>query len=108
MNYLNNYQEVIFQAPVSNREKQTSFYQAMAAIGHTKKEKEANFYVFSLRLPHKASERMLMLQSLCRFLRIKEYQLFQKPQRKGNQDEHGESKTKMSIRIKKQNTRFLE
>ncbi|EAC8464434.1 hypothetical protein JH39_12215 [Listeria monocytogenes] len=77
---MNHYQEVVFQAPVSNREKTTSFYQAMTAIGHIRNDKGKEFFVFYLRLPTKDSERMIMLQSLCNFLRIREYQLFHNTQ----------------------------
>ncbi|ENL9821340.1 hypothetical protein AB6L78_002790 [Listeria monocytogenes] len=83
---MNHYQEVIFQAPVSNREKTTSFYQAMTAIGHIQNDEGKEFFVFYLRLPTKDSERMIMLQSLCNFLRIREYQLFHKTHRKGNRE----------------------
>ncbi|EAC9724681.1 hypothetical protein Y475_14220 [Listeria monocytogenes] len=80
---MNKYTEVIFLAPISSNEKQTPFYQAMTAIGHTQNVEGETFYVFSLRLPVRSRERIIMLQSLCSFLRISKYQLIQKQPKKG-------------------------
>ncbi|HAA9661123.1 TPA_asm: hypothetical protein GIH59_12660 [Listeria monocytogenes] len=83
---MNNYQEVLFQAPVSTSEKETPFYQAMSAVGHVQNNEEEAFYVFSLCLPKEVNERTMMLQSLCSFLQIRDYELIQEDM---NQEESG-------------------
>ncbi|KGL46319.1 hypothetical protein EP56_01640 [Listeriaceae bacterium FSL A5-0209] len=70
---MNYFQKVIFQAPVPDKEIDSSFVHAMRAMHRVKQEGNQFFYEFPMRLPGEGVEQRVILQSVCSFFRVKEY-----------------------------------
>lgn len=70
---MNYFQKVIFQAPVLDKDLDSSFLHAMCAMNRVKQVGNQLFYEFPMRLPHEGIEQRVILQSVCSFFQVKEY-----------------------------------